>query len=52
MLEGMGFRAVRTRGQVSLMRIDLGGVVPGLAERARAVVGDLRPVPGGTPLPA
>jgi len=52
MLEGMGFRAVRTRGQVSLMRIDLGGAVPGLAERARAVVGDLRPVPGGTPLPA
>jgi hypothetical protein len=52
MLEGMGFHAVRTRGQVSLMRIDLGGAVPGLAERARAVVGDLRPVPGGTPLPA
>ncbi|MGB1526778.1 MAG: hypothetical protein ACPG9N_04310, partial [Miltoncostaeaceae bacterium] len=52
MLEDMGFRAVRSRGQVSLMRMDLGGAVPGLAEKARAMVGDLRPVPGGTPLPA
>ncbi|MBM3664594.1 MAG: hypothetical protein FJW92_02210, partial [Actinobacteria bacterium] len=27
MLEGLGFRAIRTRGQVSLMRMDLGGLV-------------------------
>ncbi len=52
MLERLGFRPVRSHGQVSLMRMDLAGSVPGLAARARAVVGDLRPVPGGAPLTA
>ncbi len=52
MLERLGFRPVRSQGQVSLMRIELGGLVPGLAERAKAAIGDLRPVPGRTPLPA
>lgn len=52
MLEGLGFRPVRAHGQVSLMRIELGGLVPGMAARARAVIGDLSPLPGGTPLPA
>lgn len=52
MLEGLGFRAIRSRGQVSLMRIDLAGVVPGIAARARAAIGELAPVAGGTPLPA
>jgi len=52
MLEALGFRAVRSRGQVSLMRMELGGLVPGLAARARAAIGDLTPSPGGTPLPA
>lgn len=52
MLEGLGFRAVRSRGQVSLMRIDLAGLVPGIAARARAAIGDLAPVTGGAPLPA
>ncbi len=52
MLEGLGFRAVRSHGQVSLMRIELGGLVPGMAARARAAIGDVGPVRGGTPLPA
>lgn len=52
MLERLGFRPVRSRGQVSLMRMELGGLVPGLAERAKAAIGELRPAPGGAPLPA
>lgn len=52
MLDRLGFRPVRRKGQVSLMRLELGGLVPGLAERAKAVIGDLRPLPGRTPLPA
>ncbi len=52
MLDRLGFRPVRRNGQVSLMRLELGGLVPGLAERARAVLGDLAPVAGRTPLPA
>jgi hypothetical protein len=52
MLERLGFRPVRSHGQVSLMRMELGGLVPGIAERARAAIGDLRQVPGGAPLPA
>lgn len=52
MLEGLGFHPVRAHGQVSLMRIGLGGLVPGVAARARAAIGDLSPLPGGTPLPA
>ena len=52
MLERLGFRAVRSRGQVSLMRLELGSLVPGIAERARAVIGEIRPVPRGAPLPA
>lgn len=52
MLEGLGFRAIRTRGQVSLMRMDLAGLVPGIAARARAAIGELAPVAGGAPLPA
>lgn len=52
MLERLGFRAVRTDGQVSLMRMELGGIVPGLAERARAVIGERRPVRGRAALPA
>lgn len=52
MLERLGFSPVRSHGQVSLMRMDLGGLVPGIAERAKAAIGDLRPVPGGAPLPA
>lgn len=51
MLERLGFRAVRTRGQVSLMRLELGAIAHGIADAASAL-GDLRPVPGGTPLPA
>jgi hypothetical protein len=36
-LEGLGFSAVRTHGQVTLMRIALGGLIPevGIVERAR-----------------
>lgn len=52
MLDRLGFRPVRRKGQVSLMRLELGGLVPGFAERAKAVIGDLRPLPGRTPLPA
>ena len=52
MLERLGFRVVRRKGQVSLMRLELGELVPGMADRARAVIDDLRPVPGRTPLPA
>ena len=52
MLDRLGFRPVRRKGQVSLMRLELGGLVPGLAERAKAAIGDLRPLPGRTPLPA
>ncbi len=41
-LERFGFAPARTRGQVSLMRIELGGLVPGpgLAERAVRAVRD------------
>jgi hypothetical protein len=52
MLDRLGFRPVRQKGQVSLMRLELGGLIPSLAERAKAVVGELRPLPGRTPLPA
>jgi hypothetical protein len=36
-LEGLGFSTVRTHGQVALMRIGLGGIIPGprIVERAR-----------------
>ena len=36
-LEGLGFSIVRTHGQVALMRIGLGGLIPGprIVERAR-----------------
>jgi hypothetical protein len=52
MLERLGFRTVRSRGQVSLMRLELGGREPVHAERTAAAVGDLHPVPGAAPLPA
>jgi len=52
MLERLGFQPVRVHGQVSLMRLELGDLVPGLAARARALAGELRPVPGAAPLPA
>lgn len=52
MLERLGFRVVRADGQVSLMRMELGGLVAGLAERARAVIGERRPVRGRAALPA
>lgn len=52
MLERLGFRPVRSRGQVSLMRLELGGLVPGMLERARVALGELRPVPAHVPLPA
>ena len=52
MLEDLGFRSVRAKGQVSLMRIELGGLVPGMAARARAVIGDISPLQGRAPLPA
>jgi hypothetical protein len=52
MLERLGFRPVRARGQVSLMRLELGTLVPRLAERARAVIGEMAPAAGRTPLPA
>lgn len=39
-LEGLGFTAVRSRGQVSLMRLELGGTIPapGLLERIARLV--------------
>lgn len=52
MLERLGFRPVRSRGQVSLMRLELGGLVPGMLERARVALGELRPLPAQAPLPA
>jgi hypothetical protein len=51
-LEGLGFGPVRAQGQVSLMRISLGGLIaaPGVADRARRAVAralgaDARPAP-------
>lgn len=52
MLERLGFRPVRSRGQVSLMRLELGGLVPGMLERARVALGEQRPLPAQAPLPA
>ena len=52
MLERLGFRVVRRKGQISLMRLELGELVPGMVDRARAAIGELRPLPGRTPLPA
>ncbi len=52
MLERLGFRAVRSRGQVSLMRLELGGVIAGGAESARVAIADARSVPGEAALPA
>ena len=39
-LEGLGFRRVRARGQVTLMRLELGGIEgsPGWIERAARLV--------------
>ena len=51
-LEGLGFRRVRSRGQVALMRLELGGIEesPGWIERAARLV---RPTTGGPdPAPA
>ena len=50
-LEGLGFTRVRTRGQVTLMRLELDGVVPGpgLLERAARLV---RPAPAPDAAPA
>ena len=51
-LEGLGFRRVRSRGQVALMRLELGGIEesPGWIERAARLV---RPATGGPdPAPA
>jgi len=53
LLERLGFTAVRGQGQVALMRLALGGLVPGvgLVERARRAVA--RAVPAtGQPAPA
>ena len=52
-LEGLGFTPVRSQGQVALMRIGLGGLVPGrgVAERARRAIGRAIPPPGH-PAPA
>ena len=52
-LERLGFAPVRSQGQVALMRIALGGLIPGpgLAQRARRAL--VRPVePPGHPAPA
>ncbi|MEZ0283939.1 MAG: hypothetical protein ACAH79_01735 [Thermoleophilia bacterium] len=52
-LEALGFTPVRSQGQVALMRIGLGGLVPGrgVAERARRAIGRAIPPPGH-PAPA
>lgn len=52
-LEALGFAQVRSQGQVALMRIALGGLVPGpgLAERARRAIARAA-VPPGHPAPA
>jgi hypothetical protein len=48
----LGFSTVRAAGQVSLMRLELGGLVSA-SDRVRAAVGRLRPaVGGGEPTPA
>ncbi len=52
MLERLGFAPVRTAGQVALMRIELGGLVPGpgLVSRAvRAARGAMLPEPRPAP---
>ena len=52
-LEGLGFIAVRSRGDVSLMRIELGGLVrgPGLvAQAVRLVKGAAEPHLRGAPV--
>jgi hypothetical protein len=52
-LERLGFAQVRGQGQVALMRIALGGLVPGpgLVERARRTIARPAP-PAGHPSPA
>jgi hypothetical protein len=52
-LEGLGFLPVRSQSQVALMRIGLGGLVPGtrLAERARRAIARSLPA-AGHPAPA
>jgi hypothetical protein len=52
-LEGLGFSQVRGQGQVALMRLELGGLLPapGLVERARRAVARAAPPPGH-PAPA
>ncbi len=52
MLGRLGFRTVRSKGQVSLMRLELGPLVPGMVEHAKVAIGEFRPVPGRAPLPA
>jgi hypothetical protein len=50
-LEGLGFTVVRTRGQVSLMRLALGTLVPssGLVERMARLVRPAPPAPDPAP---
>lgn len=52
LLVRLGFTPVRTHGQVSLMRLPLGGLQPGMRERAAGLVARLRPPAPATAEPA
>lgn len=51
-LQRFGFTVVRTHGQVSLMRLPLGGLAPTTAGRARRTLARLRPPTHPQPRPA